>query len=214
MIQRSEPAWQSPVVKLCVALRFVIWLKVSDPGLAQSGFKQNVAYETEPSDWSDCQTGGSYVLVVVVVVLGAASRSNCTGITPRFAGQLLDPSALIGGPTAVWYVNPDVTTDEVVNVCAGWKYQVPVVVAATAAPAPPTNVKNRATIISFLISVSFVPRVVFPPTGKPQKKAEQSQRSGFSQGDAIWTRGAESIHREVGFCVSNDRALPLIFVQE
>jgi hypothetical protein len=69
-------------------------------------------------------------LVVVVVVVGAAKRSNCTEITPRLAGQLLDPSALIGGRTTDWYVNPVVTTDEVVNVCGGYEYQVPVVVVA------------------------------------------------------------------------------------
>jgi hypothetical protein len=34
-------------------------------------------------------------------------------------GQLLEPSALIGGRTAVWYANPFVMTVVVVNVCAG-----------------------------------------------------------------------------------------------
>jgi len=57
--------------------------------------------------------------VVVVVVVGAASRSNCTGITPRRLDQLLEPSALIGGRTAVWYANPFVTTSELVNVWSG-----------------------------------------------------------------------------------------------
>ena len=36
---------------------------------------------------------------MVLVVLGAARRSNCTGMTPRFAGQLLEPSALMGART-------------------------------------------------------------------------------------------------------------------
>ena len=51
----------------------------------------------------DSQTGGWYVRVVVVVVVGAASRSNWTGMTPRLAGKLLLPSALIGARTAVLY---------------------------------------------------------------------------------------------------------------
>jgi hypothetical protein len=68
-----------------------------------AGLRFNPAYETElATPRSDSQTGGSYVLVVVVVVLVAASRSNCTGITPRRLDQLLEPSALIGGRTAVW----------------------------------------------------------------------------------------------------------------
>jgi hypothetical protein len=58
-------------------------------------------------------------VVVVVLVVGAACRLNCTAITPRFAEKLLDPSALIGGSTADLYAVPVLLVDVLVGVCGG-----------------------------------------------------------------------------------------------